>query len=127
VQPLIKPAMFLQRAVGKKPHRRADAITGSLALNPTAFSSDAKRGQAKAGGRNARHGPMIFICWSTICARPIEHQARAGAGLLPEILKRSALKIFEKGLVSVRKRSLRITRRRVRIESRGDLNNEGES
>src|SRR2546423_1154692 len=92
----------------------ADSFTRFFVLDPIPFSRNAKRRQAKSSRRDARNVSVIFVGRRAIRARPVKHQTRTRTSLLPKILKRTPLEVFEKYFISCRKilvRAVESTRR----------------
>ncbi len=61
--------MLLKSLIGEKPQRVSCALAGGGRIDPAPLCSDAKRRQAKAGGRDGAHIAMTFIEGRSISAR----------------------------------------------------------
>jgi len=97
----------LLSAVGKETQRGPHALFRLIRLNPLAFGSDAKRGQAKACGSNARHVAMVFIQRRVVGSRAVCNQSSPGISLLPKVLELAAFHVFKKYFVRWGKEILR--------------------
>src|SRR5689334_1109248 len=99
---MIEPAALLKSACIEEAQRVARALECLSSGNPISIESDAERSQTKTSSGDAGDIRVTLRQRRSIDTRAIRHEPCLRIGLLPEVTKRTLLKIVEKGCIGLR-------------------------